>query len=284
MKLKITISKSCLLALTVLAAGTTSANAATPAVWVSDSTGHLATVHASTGAVHDVGQIKVGGTSVVMTDIAISSTGIMYGVDGMSTTNSSLYQINPLTAAATYIGGLGTNVNSLVFGLDGKLYAANDSLWTVNTLTGSAFNKGNSGTVYHSDGDLAFLNGDLYLTGCTTAINLCGTSHLIKINTANGAGTDIGDTGYNQMYGLAADDTTLFAFSADTTSNFNNFLYKINPTTGNVAVLQGFNGDTIGPVYGAALAPVPEPETFAMLLAGLGVVASIARRRKVKQG
>ncbi len=43
MKLKTTICKSCLLALTMLAAGTTSANAATPAVWVSDGTGHLAT-------------------------------------------------------------------------------------------------------------------------------------------------------------------------------------------------------------------------------------------------
>ncbi len=236
-------------------------------------------MHVNTGEVHNVGQIKVGATSVVMTDIAISSTGVMYGVDGASTTTSlsSLYQINPLTAAATYIGGLGTSVNSLVFGLDGKLYAANDSLWTVNTLTGSAFNTGNNGTVYHSDGDLAFLNGNLYLTGCTTAINLCGTSHLIQINTTNGAGTDIGDTGFNQMYGLAADDTSLFAFSGDPTSNS---VYKINPTNGSAAVWQGLNGDAIGPVYGAALAPVPEPETYAMLLAGLGLVGSIARRRK----
>ncbi len=31
-----------------------------------------------------------------------------------------------------------------------------------------------------------------------------------------------------------------------------------------------------------ALAPVPEPETYAMLLAGLGVIASIARRRRTR--
>lgn len=281
MKLQTNVSKSCLLALTLLVAGTTSAVAATPSVWVSDSTGHLATVHTSTGGVHDVGQIAVGGTPVVMTDIAISSTGVMYGVGGTAT--SSLYQINPLTASATFIGGLGTWVNSLVSGLNGKLYAANDSLWTVDALTGSAANLGNNGTVYHSDGDLAFLNGNLYLTGCTTAINLCGTSHLIKIDPNNGAGTDIGDTGLNQMYGLAADDTTLFAFSADTTSNTNNFVYKIDAMTGFTTALVGFSGDTIAPVYGAALAPVPEPETYAMLLAGLGLVGSIVRRRKAKQ-
>ncbi|MBK9347843.1 MAG: PEP-CTERM sorting domain-containing protein [Burkholderiales bacterium] len=31
------------------------------------------------------------------------------------------------------------------------------------------------------------------------------------------------------------------------------------------------------------LAPVPEPETYAMLLAGLGVMGAVARRRKAKQ-
>lgn len=283
MKLQANIGQSCLLVLTLLVAGTASAEAATAAVWVSNSAGHLATVHTSTGAVHDVGQIAVSGRSLVMSDIAISSAGIMYGVDGTSTPTSSLYQINPLTAAATFIGGLGTNVNSLAFGLDGKLYAANDSLWTVNTVTGSAFNKGNAGTVYHSEGDLTFLNGNLYLTGCTTALNLCGTSHLIKINTTSGAGTDIGDTGFNQMYGLAADDTALFGFSGSSTNNADKFVYRIDAMTGHAIASQGFSGDSIGPIYGAALAPVPEPETYAMMLAGLGLVCSIIRRRKAKQ-
>lgn len=36
------------------------------------------------------------------------------------------------------------------------------------------------------------------------------------------------------------------------------------------------NGDVL-------LAPVPEPETYAMLLAGLGVMSAVARRRKAKQ-
>jgi hypothetical protein len=30
----------------------------------------------------------------------------------------------------------------------------------------------------------------------------------------------------------------------------------------------------------ASISPVPEPETFAMLLAGLGVLAAVARRQK----
>jgi len=39
---------------------------------------------------------------------------------------------------------------------------------------------------------------------------------------------------------------------------------------------QYFKGATIGPVT-----PVPEPESYAMLLAGLGLVGTIVRRRKI---
>ncbi|WP_255034006.1 PEP-CTERM sorting domain-containing protein [Rhodoferax sp. TH121] len=35
-------------------------------------------------------------------------------------------------------------------------------------------------------------------------------------------------------------------------------------------------------VYSAALAPVPEPETYAMLLAGLGLMGAVVRRRSAK--
>jgi len=34
-------------------------------------------------------------------------------------------------------------------------------------------------------------------------------------------------------------------------------------------------------VYSAALAPVPEPETYALLLAGLGLMGAVARKRKM---
>jgi hypothetical protein len=40
------------------------------------------------------------------------------------------------------------------------------------------------------------------------------------------------------------------------------------------------SGTTTGAQYTINLAPVPEPETYAMLLAGLGLMGVIARRRK----
>jgi hypothetical protein len=51
-------------------------------------------------------------------------------------------------------------------------------------------------------------------------------------------------------------------------------------TVGNFGLLDGIGDNAKG--FGVA-APVPEPATYAMLLAGLGMVGTIIRRRKGKQ-
>ncbi len=41
-----------------------------------------------------------------------------------------------------------------------------------------------------------------------------------------------------------------------------------------------FRGETTAAVYAVTLAPVPEPETYALFLSGLGLMGIVARRRK----
>jgi hypothetical protein len=52
-----------------------------------------------------------------------------------------------------------------------------------------------------------------------------------------------------------------------------------NYVAGNFGLLDGIGDNAAG----FAVAAVPEPETYAMMLAGLGLMATIARRRKAKK-
>lgn len=73
-------------------------------------------------------------------------------------------------------------------------------------------------------------------------------------------------------------DTRHYFYTADWTHVANNDV--LNTSTN--AVLTGFNGSTtIIHFEGVAtLAPIPEPETYALMLAGLGLVGVAARRRR----
>ena len=63
----------------------------------------------------------------------------------------------------------------------------------------------------------------------------------------------------------------------------NNFSWQINSAEGQLASDAIFTVDANGvSVGGPALAPVPEPDTYAMLLAGLGLLGFMAYRRKQK--
>jgi hypothetical protein len=66
-------------------------------------------------------------------------------------------------------------------------------------------------------------------------------------------------------------DGNLYALSG-------NKIHELNGS--NLGLIQTFATATA--VSSFALAPVPEPETYAMLLAGLGLVAGVVRRRKAQ--
>jgi hypothetical protein len=88
----------------------------------------------------------------------------------------------------------------------------------------------------------------------SASINTAATAYTFNDNAAAFANVQL-DAGHKYSLFLNGDATT-------NSSNFAQF--KITASTGTIAA-------------------VPEPETYAMLLAGLGLMGAIAKRRKAKQ-
>ncbi|HMD54090.1 MAG TPA: hypothetical protein VKJ65_06060, partial [Phycisphaerae bacterium] len=91
-------------------------------LYVDDSNGLLAKVDAATGAVTDIGTTTYNQNPLVLTDIAMNSSGALYGISF-----TDLYSISTSTAALTHIGSFASTnsaMNGLVFNSTGTLYAA----------------------------------------------------------------------------------------------------------------------------------------------------------------
>lgn len=254
MRKKLIVSSITLLAM--LGAG---AAAAAPTMYVDDSNGRLGTVNVATGAVN-----LIGSMGIVMTDIAFDPSGHLLGISYFS-----LYSINPKTAAVSFIGNHSiASGNALVFASDGALYGAGgstSSLFKIDPITGTSTSLGNMG--FSSGGDLAFNNGHLYLA--STA------NQLVDVNLSNLSETSaVGGFGVSGVLGLATgDDNSLYAVA-------NTTIYTVDTVSGLVTNPVHFGGSGLGVAFGQAVAPIPEPETYAMLLAGLGLVVVIASRKR----
>jgi hypothetical protein len=241
-------------------------------IWVDDVNGNIGQVNISTGAV--TGFISTG---VILTDIAFSPTGVLYGINF-----TELYSINTSTGAPTAIGPLdiaSDDANALVFSSSGTLYTATvtGSLYTVNTGTGAATDVGSLGSGYGSGGDLAFVGGNLYLAVTSST----GTDDLVTVNTSTGAATLVGPFGVSVVYGLATpDNVTLYGVAGED-------LYTVNLSTGAATYDTTWAGNSAGSgnangeaFYTEAGAPsTPEPATLALFGVGFGLLG-LRRLRK----
>jgi murein DD-endopeptidase MepM/ murein hydrolase activator NlpD len=181
-----------------------------PGIYVVDAEDGTATLLGMTG-VHDI------------TDIALSSNNILYGI-----TFNNLVRIDPYNGQGTNIGSTGfANLSALVTSPNGLIYAAtsNDGRFIrIDETTGSGTLLGFFGSGLSSSGDMAYdSSGELFATVMKTGF---ATDWLASINPTNGSATLIGDTGFDEVWGLSFKDGILYGVTSG------GQLIRIDPITG----------------------------------------------------
>jgi hypothetical protein len=230
------------------------------------------------------------------------TNGLIYGVS----TDSMLYTLNATTGVATKVATLSTPLSGVNFGFDfnpvadtsgaaslritsdtGQNLAVNANTGAVTTQTSLTFMSGaigGAGAAYQ-DNDanpatstvgLYFIDSasdGLYFTGAPGGGVLSFVGSL-GVNTSGVFGFDIAGTANTAYAGL----------TLDSPDNGKSGLYSINLSTGAASLIGSFGigGNTaIAPsLVGLTVAAVPEPETYALMLAGLGAIGWVARRRR----
>lgn len=158
----------------------------------------------------------------LVTDIAFVGSEL-YGI-----TFTHLLNINPITGEATQIGPTGyLSMNALAASPDGSLYAADTdgNFILINKTSGAGTLRGNMDSGWYSSGDLAYFEGDMYITAHS---NIYPTDYLAKFNISTGGFTTVGDMGSSRFMGMAVKDGILYGLREDGN------LFSINTTTGQV--------------------------------------------------
>lgn len=182
----------------------------------------------------------LGCAELPLTDVAWDDlTQTLFAVDSAS----QLYQLDAQSGLLEPIGPTGFALNALTFCQD-TLYAwGNNTLVSLDLLTGRATLVGSVG--YVSSGDLA-CSSDGVLYGTAS-----GTTHdrLIRFNRSTGKGSLVAELTFSTGLGLDFDSNgALYAFTGSIPSE----VYRLNALTGAVEQLVGYL--PLGQaVYGAAL-------------------------------
>lgn len=226
------------------------------------------------------------------------TTGVIYGVS----TDSKVYSLTT-GGAATFVATLSSPLASNVVGFDFNPMAdlAGMASLRIVSSTGQnyAFNVATGATtvataVQPSFAAVAYSNNDLDPATATSLYYIDMASDQLKVATANFNAptiTTVGSLGFdvNGVSGFDISGSGL-SFAALTDANTDKSgLYTINLGTGAATLVGAFGigGNTAisPPLLGltAATAPIPEPETYALMLAGLAGIGFVARRRRSRR-
>lgn len=216
----------------------------------------------------------------------------IYGV----TLSNKLYTLNEFTGAATFVAGLSTSIvnPSLGYGIDfnpaadfsgaaslrfvssaGDNYAINANTGAVTVATSIA--AGFSGVGYTNSTPkptFAPAAPSLYYINSNSDTLSVATSAFNNptINSVGSLGVDVLRA---NGFEVLANGTAYAGLNVDG-SSLTSGIYSINLATGAATSMGTFNGT----LSGLTVSAVPEPGTYALMMAGLGIVGFMAKRRK----
>lgn len=245
-----------------------------------------------------------GATSVAISGLAFGerfvsidlrpTTNTIYGISQQN----NIYTLNQFTGAATFVKALSTPIinPSLGYGFDfnpladfngltsGRLINSAGQNFAVNVTSGLVAFTGTTGT-------LTGLSAASYTNSVPLATVAPAAPTLYYINSDDNKMyeaappnfntptiTEVGVLGVDVLkangFEIFADGSAYAAFNVDDGSLVTG-IYSLDIESGAATKLGDFNGTLSG-----LTAAVPEPQTYALLIAGLGVVSFLARRRK----
>lgn len=168
-------------------------------------------VDADTLQIEEIGLIRFSDGINQLTDLAVDRRGNLVGISFRE-----VYSVDPDTARATLVASLDRPFNGLSFipvGDDEVLVgtAQDGTVFRIDPVTGVTTELGSFGGGIGSSGDVV---GVFELGTLATAIrDDWPTDHLVRIDPATGAATDIADTGVTHIWGLGFWRNRLFGFA-----------------------------------------------------------------------
>jgi len=224
-----------------------------------------------------------------ITHIALATAALGVAMDASANVPTHSYSVQSNKVAFTKSGSGVLDLTKFNTSL-GTLQSVQVQLFSdfATTIKAENTSKNSASTI------TATATATLTLTGLSQVLNVGGTQVFNEAKW-DGLTNFAGASGVTFTFsGPATSSSTLYTDAA-TKSLFSSgpVHLALTGSTGIHDGLKGTSGNTAGGIlpnfdsyavvtYNYVATPVPEPETYAMLLAGLGLVGAIARKRKAK--
>lgn len=159
------------------------------------------------GELHDLGRFPVN-----LTDVALAPDGTLYGA---SSEIGALVRVDYHAVTYERVMRVGGAFNALDVAPDGRLFgAADDHVYLFDLARGEALEIATLPSGYISSGDIAFVDGELYVAG--TERTLSGPSDvLFHVDIHGGVGEAVGTIGYPCVWGLAPFGARLYGVTCE---------------------------------------------------------------------